>query len=77
MHVRQAKAATDKATVAKQFANLFGRCVSRNIEVLWLATEQHVPYGTAHEMCLVSGLVQAIKHLDGILRDVGARDIVF
>ena len=51
--------------------------VGADIEILGFASEEHVTHGTTYKMRLVTGLVQAVKHLDGILRNVCARDIVF
>ena len=42
----------------------------------WIAPQQQIPYPASHKIGLITSLLEAIEHLQGVLADVGARDNV-
>ena len=67
----KAKSSADEPTVAEQSANLFRACIRRDIEILWTEPERQITHAAAHEVGLVTAILQAIQHLQSVLGDVG------
>jgi hypothetical protein len=77
VNVGKTEPAADEPAVAKDLFNLVGRGVRGDIEVLGLAAEQQVTHTAAHEIGVVSMLLQLIENPDSIGTDPLAGDTVF
>lgn len=58
-HMNNLKTAADNAAAAEYFADLLRRGVRCNIKVFRLDSEQQIPNGTAHNISLKTGFMQA------------------
>jgi hypothetical protein len=76
VHVRQAEAAPDQATVAEHLSDLFRARVRRDVEVFRFAPQEQVADTTADQMGLKTGRLEPIQNLQRIGRDIGTRDRV-
>ena len=75
-HVDQAKASTDDAAVAEQFAHLFGSRAGGHVEILGLQTEEQVAHAATHQIGLEAGPLQPVQDLERVVADVLARHVV-
>ena len=73
MHVRQAEAPADEAAITEQPAHLLGQRVGRHVEILGRDAQQQIAHRAAHQKRLVAGVLQPVKHLQGIGRYGAAR----
>ena len=64
MHVCEAEAASDQATVAKQSAHLLGQRVGCDVEVLRTDAQEQVADAATDEERLITGILEAIQHLE-------------
>ncbi len=47
-----------------------------HVEILGLPAQQEIAHATAHEVCLVAGILQPVQDLEGVLGDVSPRNVM-
>ncbi len=75
--VRQAEAAADQKTVAKQLLDLLGCGVGADVKILGLAAEQQIAHPAADQVGLETMPVQPVEHLERIFANAAAGNPVF
>ncbi len=75
-HVHDLEAPSDDPRAAEDVADLLGRGVGRDVEVLGLVAEQQVAHAAADEVCLEAGLAQFAVDPHCLGRDRLRRDVV-
>ena len=68
--------APDQETVAEKLLDLMGRCVGTDVEILGCSIQQQVTDTTADQVGFVTVAVQPVEHLEGVLVDLAAGDLV-
>jgi len=63
VHMRKAEAATDKAAIAEQGANLVRMRIGGDVEVLGLTAKQQVAHAATHEITLKASGLETVKNL--------------
>ena len=66
----QQKAAPYYPGVAEKLLYLAGICIGDNIEILGLAAYYHVADSTAHNICLVPCVPQAVADIEGVVVNI-------
>ena len=73
-HMGEMEASADETAIAEQLLHLLRVRVRRNVEVLGFEADQEVPDRASHKEGLVTRVLQPIKDLQRIRRDMGPRD---
>ena len=77
MDVGETEPAADQPAVAEGLLDLVGRRIGRDIEVLGLAAQKQIAHAPAHEVGVISLLLQTVKHPDCVGTDPLAGDGMF
>jgi len=72
VNMHQLEAAADDARIAKLGAHLLGRGAGGDVEVLGCDIEQHVAYTAAHQISLVTGVLQTFDDVHCITAELSA-----
>jgi len=73
LHVGEAKPPADQTTVPKDLLDLLRTRVCRHVEVLRFTPQQQVTHAAANQVRSEPGRLEPVQDLQGIRRDVGAR----
>jgi hypothetical protein len=77
MDMGEAKTPADKAAIPEDLLDLAGCGIGRDIEVLWLPSEQKVAHPSAYEVGMIALLLQAVEHTKRIRTDPLAGNVMF
>ena len=66
MHMHQPKPAADHSSVAKLHPYLLGRGAGGDVVILGVDIDQHIPHAATDQICLVTGILQALDDAYGI-----------
>ena len=77
MYMRQAKPASNQATVTKSLFDFLGRGIGGYVKILGVMAKQQITHATTDEVSGISGFMQTIQYLEGSLTDVAPRNAMF
>ena len=75
-NMRQSKTATHQSAVTKQLTYLLRGGVGGHIEIFRFHTQKKVADTATHQIGVITSLIQAVEHLEGIFTDIFARNSV-